>query len=154
MTRGDSTWVRRVARHLLARAVRGRGARRAPWGEAILAEFDQTRGGWEAVRWAAGGVRVALRERRGGRGAGALLPAARAHRLLAAAAVADTLGSAPNGVRIVAAVDRLADPAAYRRASARLCAQVRDGLDRAARWLADRAAGTTTAGRPGGPAPG
>jgi len=44
--------------------VRGRAERGLPWGEAILAEFDQTVGTWQAVRWAAGGIRVAFRERR------------------------------------------------------------------------------------------
>src|ERR1700754_2719720 len=48
---------------LLARVVRGRRERGGPWGEAVLAELGQTRG-WGAVRWAAGGVRAALRERR------------------------------------------------------------------------------------------
>jgi len=45
-------------------AVRGRRDRGGPWGEAVLAEFGETRGRWEAVRWSAGGIRAALRERR------------------------------------------------------------------------------------------
>ncbi len=58
---------RRVARAVLTWAVRGRRATGGEWGEAILAEFDQTTGSWEAFRWTLGGVRVAWRERRGGR---------------------------------------------------------------------------------------
>ena len=56
--------MRRVARAVLAAAVRGRRARGGPWGEAALAEFDQTTGRWEAVRWAAGGLRAVWHERR------------------------------------------------------------------------------------------
>ena len=56
--------MRRVARAVLVAAVRGRRARGGPWGEAALAEFDQTTGGWEAVRWAAGGLRAVWHERR------------------------------------------------------------------------------------------
>jgi signal peptidase I len=55
--------MRRAARVVLVAAVRGRGARGGPWGEAVLAEFDQTRGGWEAVRWAACGLRAVVQER-------------------------------------------------------------------------------------------
>jgi signal peptidase I len=57
--------VRVAARALLTFAVRGRRERGGPWGEAVLGEFEQTRGRWEAMRWAAGGIRAALRERRG-----------------------------------------------------------------------------------------
>lgn len=56
--------VRRVSRGVLVAAVRGRRERGGPWGEAVLAEFEQTKGGWEAARWAAGGLRTAWRERR------------------------------------------------------------------------------------------
>ena len=33
---------------------------RREWGEAILAELEETRGGFESIRWALGGVRVIL----------------------------------------------------------------------------------------------
>ncbi|BFU43146.1 signal peptidase I [Krasilnikovia sp. MM14-A1004] len=56
--------LRRVAYRALALAVRGRGGEGGPWGEAVLAEFAQTRGEWEALRWSFGGIRTALRERR------------------------------------------------------------------------------------------
>lgn len=56
--------VRALAHAVLTAVVRGRRGRGGPWGEAVLAEFGQTTGGWAAVRWAAGGIRVALRERR------------------------------------------------------------------------------------------
>jgi signal peptidase I len=56
--------MRRAARAVLVAAVRGRRARGGPWGEAALAEFDQTAGSWEAVRWAAGGLRAVWHERR------------------------------------------------------------------------------------------
>lgn len=56
--------VRRLARAALTVVVRGRRERGGPWGEAALAEFGQTRGRWEAVRWSAGGIWAALRERR------------------------------------------------------------------------------------------
>jgi signal peptidase I len=56
--------MRRAARAVLVAAVRGRRDRGGPWGEAALAEFDQTTGGWEAVRWAAGGLRAVWHERR------------------------------------------------------------------------------------------
>jgi signal peptidase I len=65
MRAGFDGTVRRVARTVLVLAVRGRRARGSAWGEAVLAEFDETTGAWQAVRWAAGGVRVALRERAG-----------------------------------------------------------------------------------------
>ncbi|MFI7543676.1 signal peptidase I [Actinoplanes sp. NPDC049599] len=56
--------MRRAARAVLVAAVRGRRDRGGPWGEAALAEFDQTTGRWEAVRWAAGGLRAVWHERR------------------------------------------------------------------------------------------
>jgi signal peptidase I len=56
--------VRAFARAVLAAAVRGRRDRGGPWGEAVLAEFSQTTGRWEAVRWAAGGLRAVWHERR------------------------------------------------------------------------------------------
>ncbi|GAA0816304.1 signal peptidase I [Spirilliplanes yamanashiensis] len=56
--------LRAAARAVLTLAVRGRRAEGGPWGEAVLREFDQTTGRWEALRWTAGGVRAALRERR------------------------------------------------------------------------------------------
>jgi len=55
--------IRAAARVLLTRAVRGRREHGSEWGEAILAEFDETPGQWSALRWAAGGVRIAVRER-------------------------------------------------------------------------------------------
>lgn len=63
----DGDAIRSLARGILRAAVRGRRDSGGPWGEAVLAEFDQTRGRWEAVRWAAGGLRTVLRERRGRR---------------------------------------------------------------------------------------
>jgi signal peptidase I len=56
--------AREAARRALTRVVRGRGGSGTPWGEAILAEFDHTTGTWQALRWAAGGIRVVWRERR------------------------------------------------------------------------------------------
>lgn len=56
--------IRAAARAVLAAAVRGRRGRGGPWGEAVLAEFEQTTGRWEAVRWAAGGLRAVWQERR------------------------------------------------------------------------------------------
>jgi signal peptidase I len=53
----------RVARAALTRAVRGRGGRGTDWGESMLRELDETNGGWESVRWAASGLRVARRDR-------------------------------------------------------------------------------------------
>lgn len=57
------TPVRRAARAVLRWAVRRGGDRGGPWGEAVLAEFDEVTSDTEAVRWAAGGVWVSLRER-------------------------------------------------------------------------------------------
>src|SRR5688500_108810 len=56
--------VRAAARFVLTAAVRGRRTSGGPWGEAVLAEFGETHGRWQAVRWAAGGLRTAWRERR------------------------------------------------------------------------------------------
>lgn len=56
--------VRRWVYAVLVVAVRGRRDRGGDWGEAVLAEFDQTRGNLEAVRWAAGGLRAVWHERR------------------------------------------------------------------------------------------
>lgn len=50
--------MRRVLYRILKIAVTGK-----PWGEAVLAEFDQTTGTWAALRWTAGGLWVAVRER-------------------------------------------------------------------------------------------
>jgi signal peptidase I len=65
MTSHDRDLVRTLAHAALTLAVRGRRERGGPWGEAVLAEFAETRGRWEAVRWAAGGLRAAWQERRG-----------------------------------------------------------------------------------------
>lgn len=56
--------TRNTARRVLTLAVRGRRAQGSAWGEAILGEFDETATTWQALRWTAGGIRVALRERR------------------------------------------------------------------------------------------
>ncbi|GLY06052.1 signal peptidase I [Actinoplanes sp. NBRC 101535] len=56
-------WVRRLAYRVLVAAVRGRREQGGEWGEATLAEFAETKGSAEAVRWAAGGLRVARMER-------------------------------------------------------------------------------------------
>jgi signal peptidase I len=56
--------VRRIAHAVLAAAVRGRRERGGDWGEAILAEFAETTGDREAVRWAAGGLRAVWHARR------------------------------------------------------------------------------------------
>ncbi|GIF22582.1 hypothetical protein Ate02nite_53120 [Paractinoplanes tereljensis] len=56
--------MRRLAYAVLVLAVRGRRERGGDWGEAILAEFAETTGDREAVRWAAGGLRVMWHERR------------------------------------------------------------------------------------------
>ncbi|MEV6305072.1 signal peptidase I [Actinoplanes sp. NPDC051861] len=56
--------IRTAAHRLLTLAVRGRRDHGGPWGEAILAEFDQTMGMWAALVWTAGGLRVAYREQR------------------------------------------------------------------------------------------
>lgn len=56
--------IRRVARAVLVAAVRGRRERGGDWGEAVIAEFAETSGDVEAVRWALGGLRAAWQERR------------------------------------------------------------------------------------------
>jgi signal peptidase I len=56
--------VRRFAYAVLVAAVRGRRERGGEWGEAVLAEFAETTGDLEAVRWAWGGLRAAWHERR------------------------------------------------------------------------------------------
>ena len=56
--------IRAIARAVLVAAVRGRRDRGGPWGEAVLAEFGQTTGRWEAVRWTAGGLKAVWQERR------------------------------------------------------------------------------------------
>ena len=56
--------VRRIARAVLVAAVRGRRERGGDWGEAVLAEFAETTGNLEALRWAGGGLRAAWHERR------------------------------------------------------------------------------------------
>jgi signal peptidase I len=61
--------VRRLARAVLTRAVRGRSGRGSEWGEALLSELEATTGGWEALRWSSSGLRVVWRERRRGLGA-------------------------------------------------------------------------------------
>jgi signal peptidase I len=57
--------IRRAAHAVLVAAVRGRRGRGGDWGEAVLAEFGETTGNLEAVRWALGGLRAAWQERRG-----------------------------------------------------------------------------------------
>ncbi|MEV6345162.1 signal peptidase I [Actinoplanes sp. NPDC051851] len=59
------------------------------WGEAILAEFHQTTGSWEAVRWAAGGLRAVRLERRN-----ALPRVVRIRRRVALVGVLGVLGGA------------------------------------------------------------
>ncbi|WP_238011858.1 signal peptidase I [Dactylosporangium sp. AC04546] len=51
--------VHRAGRWVLARAAHG------PWSTAVLAELDQVTGRWATVRWVAGGLRIAWRERLG-----------------------------------------------------------------------------------------
>ena len=80
--------MRRAARAVLVAAVRGRRDRGGPWGEAVLAEFDQTNGRWEALRWAAGGLRAVLHERRE-----SLPRAVRIQRAVAATAVVGLLAA-------------------------------------------------------------
>lgn len=83
--------MRRAARVVLIVAVRGRRERGGPWGEAVLAEFDQTGGRWEALRWAAGGLRTVWHERRAR--VRALPRAARIQRAIAATAVLGLLAA-------------------------------------------------------------
>lgn len=56
--------VRRLAYAVLVAAVRRGGERGGLWGEAVLGEFAMTRGGWESVRWTAGGLKAVWHERR------------------------------------------------------------------------------------------
>lgn len=56
--------IRRLAHAVLVAAVRGRRDRGGDWGEAVLAEFAETTGDLEAVRWTLGGLRAAWHERR------------------------------------------------------------------------------------------
>lgn len=55
--------MRRLSYRILRLAVRGRRQQGGPRGEAVLAEFDHITGNRAALRWAAGGLRVALCER-------------------------------------------------------------------------------------------
>ena len=52
--------MKRVARIALRSALVVLPRDRREWGEALLAELDETRGGLESARWALGGVRVVL----------------------------------------------------------------------------------------------
>jgi len=56
--------LRAAGRRLVTLAVRGRRDRGGEWGEALLAEFDQSAGTADVLRWTAGGLWVAWRERR------------------------------------------------------------------------------------------
>ncbi|GAB3869646.1 peptidase S26 family protein [Dactylosporangium cerinum] len=64
----------RLARRVLSVALAGS---RSPWGAAVVAELNHVTGTWAVLRWTAGGLRVAWRERRGVRltVAAALVPA-------------------------------------------------------------------------------
>lgn len=66
-TSSGGSWTRRASRLVLRRAVRGRTERGGEWGEAMLAEFEETRGGLESVRWALGGALVSWWRRGTGR---------------------------------------------------------------------------------------
>jgi len=79
---GGIAW--RLANWALVRAVRGRRERGGDWGEAVLAELAHSRGGWHALRWSAGGIRAAVRERRANRSRSAVIQ----RRFVTAAAVA------------------------------------------------------------------
>ncbi len=63
-------------------------------------------------------------------------------RRLAALGIADTLGESFSIDQVVAAVQRLSDPAEYLARSTHLAGLRKDGLDRAADWLAARLANT------------
>jgi hypothetical protein len=52
--------MKAVARILLRGALVLLPRERREWGDAILAELEETRGGLESIRWALGGVRVIL----------------------------------------------------------------------------------------------
>ncbi len=86
--------VRSAARTVLAWAVRGRQEQGTVWGEAVLGEFEETSGAWEAVRWTASGLRVALRARLIG------LFATRSRRLVAAVALAIVAAFAVNWLAV------------------------------------------------------
>ena len=58
------TAAHRLARRVLSVALTGS---RSPWGAAVIAELDHVTGTWAVLRWTAGGLRVAWRERRGAR---------------------------------------------------------------------------------------
>jgi signal peptidase I len=60
----DEPLTKRIARAVLTWAVRGRAERGSEWGEALLAEVDETNGGWESLRWTMSGLRVAVADRR------------------------------------------------------------------------------------------
>ncbi|GAA2217961.1 signal peptidase I [Micromonospora olivasterospora] len=86
--------IRAASHALLVAVVRGRGNRGGAWGEAILAEHDQTTGTIEAVRWTMSSLRVVLRERQGRRAA-QISPVRRmrlSQRLAASALVAAVAG--------------------------------------------------------------
>ncbi|MGI5179012.1 signal peptidase I [Dactylosporangium sp. CA-152071] len=53
--------VHRLARGVLTVALAGS---RSPWGAAVIAELDEVKGTWPVLRWTAGGLWVAVRERR------------------------------------------------------------------------------------------
>jgi signal peptidase I len=54
-------WLRRAARRTLLIRVRGTAPRGTEWGEAMLAEFEETSGRWEAIRWTLSSLRAARR---------------------------------------------------------------------------------------------
>ncbi|GAA2577649.1 hypothetical protein GCM10010435_62270 [Winogradskya consettensis] len=62
--RATNSPTRRIAHAVLVAAVRGRRDRGGDWGEAVLAEFAETTGNLEAIRWTWGGLRAAWHERR------------------------------------------------------------------------------------------
>lgn len=57
-------WLRRAARRALVLGVRGRSARGSEWGEALIGEFEETSGSWDAVRWTVSGLRATRRTMR------------------------------------------------------------------------------------------
>lgn len=61
--RSTESFVRRCCRTILTRAVRRNAERGGVWGEAVLAEYEESRTDLEALRWAAGGLWVSWRER-------------------------------------------------------------------------------------------
>jgi signal peptidase I len=60
--------MKRAIGAVLRGLIRGRRERGGSWGEAMLAEYDEIAGRWEALRWAGGVVPVVLRERLAGAG--------------------------------------------------------------------------------------